>query len=172
MNQVANARKSMERSIKLRPGCSILIIEARFYEDVSDELFEGARKELDFHNVKYTRVAVPGALEIPLVLSAAIAEGMIPRSADHARYCGAVVLGCVIKGETSHYDIVCHNANHWIMEQAIRHSIPLGNGILTVDTKKQAMERAQGGRLGKGAAAVHACLKLIELQREFEEQGA
>jgi 6,7-dimethyl-8-ribityllumazine synthase len=81
-------------------------------------------------------------------------------------------LGCVIRGETSHYDIVCNNANHWLMEVAIRHNVPVGNGILTVDTEAQALARAQGGRDGKGGDAARACLRLLEIARQFQGQGA
>ncbi len=150
----------------------MLIIEARFYENISDELAAGAVAELEAMGASYERVVVPGALEIPQVLAQAAAAGIIPRSAPSSRYCGAVALGCVIRGETSHYDIVCNNANHWMMEVAIRHSIPVGNGILTVDTEEQAMARARGGREGKGGDAVRACLRLIELSRAFQGQGA
>jgi 6,7-dimethyl-8-ribityllumazine synthase len=150
----------------------VLIIEARFYENISDELAAGAVAELEAMGASYERVVVPGALEIPQVLAQAAAAGIIPRSAPSSRYCGAVALGCVIRGETSHYDIVCNNANHWMMEVAIRHSIPVGNGILTVDTEEQAMARARGGREGKGGDAVRACLRLIELSRAFQGQGA
>ena len=118
----------------------------------------------------YDRITVPGALEIPQVLAQAASAGLIPRSAASGRWDGAVALGCVIRGETSHYDIVCNNANHWLMEVAIRHSIPLGNGILTVDTEAQAMARAQGGADGKGGDAVRACLSVIELVHTFERQ--
>lgn len=150
----------------------MLIIEARFYENISDELAAGAVAELEAMGASYERVVVPGALEIPQVLAQAAAAGIIPRSAPSSRYCGAVALGCVIRGETSHYDIVCNNANHWMMEVAIRHSIPVGNGILTVDTEEQAMARARGGREGKGGDAVRACMRLIELSRAFQGQGA
>jgi 6,7-dimethyl-8-ribityllumazine synthase len=150
----------------------VLIIEARFYENISDELAAGAVAELEAMGASYERVVVPGALEIPQVLAQAATAGIIPRSAPSSRYCGAVALGCVIRGETSHYDIVCNNANHWMMEVAIRHSIPVGNGILTVDTEEQAMARAQGGREGKGGDAVRACMRLIELSRAFQGQGA
>jgi 6,7-dimethyl-8-ribityllumazine synthase len=150
----------------------VLIIEARFYENISDELAAGAVAELEAMGASYERVVVPGALEIPQVLAQAAAAGIIPRSAPSSRYCGAIALGCVIRGETSHYDIVCNNANHWMMEVAIRHSIPVGNGILTVDTEEQAMARARGGREGKGGDAVRACLRLIELSRAFQGQGA
>ncbi len=81
------------------------------------------------------------------------------------------MLGCVIRGETSHYDIVVNNANHWLMELAIRNNVPVGNAILTVDTEAQAMARAKGGRKGKGADAVRACLSLVQISRAFEEIG-
>jgi len=83
-----------------------------------------------------------------------------------------VALGCVIRGDTTHYETVCHNANHWLMHLAVAHAIPLGNGILTVETEAQAMERAQGGRKGKGADAVRACLAVIALERVFADEEA
>ena len=149
-------------------GCEVLIIEARFYQDIADELVNGACAELDVHRVKYTRISVPGALEIPQALRAAVLNSGIGQG---QRYSGAVILGCVIRGETSHYDIVCNNANHWVMTQAIENNIPVGNGLLTVDTKQQAVKRAQGGRSGKGGDAARACLRIIELQHDFEGQG-
>ena len=151
---------------------SILIIEARFYQDIADELVGGAVAELDAEGVGYERVVVPGALEIPQVLAAAVAAGVIPRGAPRSRYAGVVALGCVIRGETSHYDIVCNNANHWLMDVAMRAGVPVGNGILTVDNHEQAMARARGGRDGKGADAVRACLRLIDVARQFEGDGA
>ncbi|MBA4173939.1 MAG: 6,7-dimethyl-8-ribityllumazine synthase [Hyphomicrobium sp.] len=150
----------------------VLIIEARYYEKVSDELVAGATAELDACGVTYQRVVVPGALEIPHVLALSTEAGLIPRGAPSALFCGAIALGCVIRGETSHYDVVVDNANHWLMEVAVRHHIPIGNGILTVDTEAQAMARARGGREGKGGDAARACLRLIELQRTFQGQGA
>jgi 6,7-dimethyl-8-ribityllumazine synthase len=83
-----------------------------------------------------------------------------------------VALGCVIRGETSHYETVCANANYWLMDVAVRHAIPLGNAILTVETEAQALERAGGGRRGKGADAVRACLTLIEDARAFAKARA
>ena len=150
----------------------ILIIEGRFYEAISDELANGAIAALKAQGAGYDRISVPGALEIPQALAQAVSAGLVPRGAASGRWDGAVVLGCVIRGGTSHYDIVCNNANHWLMEVAIRHGVPLGNGILTVDTEAQAMERAQGGADGKGGDAVRACLSLIELVRTFEGQSA
>jgi 6,7-dimethyl-8-ribityllumazine synthase len=154
-----------------RPRCRVLIIEARFYEDIADELARGAIEELESQGASWERIAVPGALEIPQVLAQAASSGVIPASAPSARFAGAVALGCVIRGETAHYDIVCNNANHWLMEIAIRNAIPVGNGILTVDNEKQAVERAKGGREGKGGDAVRACLRLVDTQRVLEGHG-
>jgi len=150
----------------------VLIIEARYYERISDELVAGAIAELEASGASYERVAVPGALEIPQVLAHAVSAGLIPDSGSNAKYSGAIALGCVIRGETSHYDVVVNNANHWMMETAISRCVPVGNGILTVDTEEQALARARGGRAGKGGDAARACLRLIELSRSFEEQGA
>jgi 6,7-dimethyl-8-ribityllumazine synthase len=150
----------------------ILLIEARFYEAISDELASGAIAELKAAGASFERVAVPGALELPQVLAQAVDAGLIPANAANARFDGCVVLGCVIRGDTSHYDIVCDNANHWLMEVATRHAVPLGNAILTVETEAQAMERARGGRQGKGADAVRACLALIEHARAFATEPA
>jgi len=147
---------------------SVLIIEARFYEDIADELARGAIDELESHNVAHERLAVPGSLEIALALSLALANGFVGRAGRHR---GCIALGCVIRGETSHYDIVCNNANHWLMQVAVANAVPLGNAILTVDTEAQALERARGGRKGKGADAVRACLALIALERVFADEG-
>ena len=150
----------------------VLIVEGRFYDKISDELVGGAIAALDAQGVAHDRVTVPGALEIPQVLAQAAVTGLIPRRADNGKWDGAIALGCVIRGETSHYDIVCNNANHWLMEVAIKHAVPVGNGILTVDNEEQALARARGGTSGKGGDAARACLRLIELQRAFEGQSA
>ena len=150
-----------------RPMLPVLIIEARYYEQVAEALIDGALAELEAQGVGYERVVVPGALEIPQVLAAAVAAKTMPATASSARYSGAILLGCVIRGETSHYDIVCNNANHWCYELSIRNAIPLGNAILTVDTEAQAMARASGKRAGKGADAARACLRLIEVAAKF-----
>ena len=145
----------------------ILIIEARYYEEISAELLSGATAELAAAGASFERVGVPGALELPLALAQAIKAGRIGSSRAADRFDGCVALGCVIRGETSHYDTVCRNANHWLMRLAVRHAIALGNGILTVENRAQAMERAEGGRRGKGADAVRACLALIGIARAF-----
>ncbi len=150
----------------------LLIIEARYYEKIAEELLRGAREALDAAGVAYDQVAVPGALEIPQALAAAVASGLVPRNAQAARYDGVVALGCVIRGETAHFDVVVNNANHWLMEVAIRHGVPVGNGILTVESEAQALARAKGGASGKGGEAAVACLRLVELQRQFVGQGS
>jgi 6,7-dimethyl-8-ribityllumazine synthase len=149
----------------LARGSSILIIEARFYEHIADALVAGAIAEIEAQGSTYKRIRVPGALEIPQALAAAVDTGQFEPGAE---FDGAVALGCVIRGETSHYDIVCNNANHWLMEVAIGNGIPVGNGILTVDTEAQALARAEGEREGKGGAAARACLDLIAIARAFE----
>lgn len=153
-------------------GARILIIEARYYEAVAEELLAGALAELEAAGVTFERVTVPGALEIPLALAQAVKANLIGSDEANARFDGAVALGCVIRGETSHYDTVCDNANHWLMQLAVRHGIPLGNAVLTVENEQQAMARAKGGRAGKGADAVRACLTLVALERAFAEDEA
>ncbi|MGD9667605.1 MAG: 6,7-dimethyl-8-ribityllumazine synthase [Hyphomicrobiaceae bacterium] len=147
-------------------GCRILVIEARFYESIADELAAGAIAEIEAQGASHDRIVVPGALEIPQVLVAAVAAGRFDEGM--ADYDGVVALGCVIRGETSHYDIVVNNANHWLMEVAIGQAIPVGNAILTVDTEAQALARAQGGRDGKGGDAARACFALIDAARRFQ----
>ena len=152
-------------------GAHILIIEGRFYEDIADEMAAGAIAEIEAAGSTYERIGVPGALEIPQVLAQVTAAGLVPRRDESGKWDGVIALGCVIRGETSHYDIVCNNANHWLMQVAVANGVPVGNGILTVDTEAQALARAQGGIDGKGGAAARACLRLIELQRAFEGQS-
>lgn len=155
----------------LHSGASqrVLIIEAPYYKAVTDALLEGTTAVLDAQGVPYDRVPVPGALEIPQVLAKALDAGLFGDE-DPGRYGGVIALGCVIRGETAHYDIVVNNTNHWLMETAIRYSIPLGNGVLTVDTEAQALARAGGGANGKGGDAARACLRLMQLEREFGER--
>ena len=145
----------------------VLIIEGRFYEDLADEMAAGAIAELEAHGATFERIGVPGALEIPQVLAAAIEAGRFdPEDFDDA-FDGVIAIGCVIRGETYHFEVVCDNANHWLMETAVNYGIPVGNAILTVDTREQALERAKGGRDGKGGDAARACLRLIEIRRAF-----
>jgi 6,7-dimethyl-8-ribityllumazine synthase len=145
---------------------SVLIIEARFYPELSDELAKGAIAALEEVNADFHRIAVPGALEIPQVLALAVRAGLAPFGATRWRYHGAVALGCVIRGETSHYDIVANESARSLLSIATASGVPLGNGILTVENEAQAWERASVSDGNKGADAARACLRLIDVFME------
>ena len=149
-------------------GARLLIIEARFYEAIADSLAAGAVAAIEAAGATCERIAVPGALEIPQALLACCRAGKAGTAARTAgRFDGAIALGCVIRGETSHYDIVCNTANHWLMQVATTHGVPVGNGILTVENDAQAWARAAAGPGNKGADAARACLALIALSRQL-----
>lgn len=153
-------------------GAHVLIITSPYYADVAEELMAGAEAELSARGSTFEVVSVEGALEIPQALGAAADAGLIPRGGNggDGRFDGVIALGCVIRGETSHYDVVVGHANHWLMQIAVDNGIPVGNAILTVDTKEQAMKRASGGRKGKGGDAARACLGLIGLRKGLGAQ--
>jgi len=145
-------------------GARCLIVEARYYDDIADELLKGALRVLKRAGVLSEVMTVPGALEIPaalvIALDAAIARGR--------PYDAAIALGCVIRGETSHYDIVAGESARAIMDIAVARGMPLGNGILTVDTQEQARERAEIARQDKGGAAAKAALAVLSLKQTAE----
>lgn len=150
----------------------ILVIEARYYEAIADELLDGAKTALAAAGATYEIVTVPGALEIPQVLAQAVAAGVIPSDVEGARFDGAVALGCVIRGETTHYETVCNESNRGLMDVAINAAVPVGNAILTVENEAQAHARSRGGIDSKGADAARACLSLIAHGRAFDGDGA
>jgi len=141
-------------------GPHILIVEARFYEDIADELFEGAKAVIEAAGGTVDRVQVPGVFEIPTAVSIAV-EGT-----DEA-FDGYVALGCVIRGETSHYDVVATESARALMDLSVAWQLATGNGILTVDTRKQAEVRAARDGKNKGADAASACLALLNVKRKF-----
>lgn len=143
----------------------ILIVEARFYDDIADQLVAGVAAELEAAGYGYDRVAVPGVFEVP----AAIAT--IMRGKNGAGYAGAIALGCVIRGETDHYDHICRESSRALMDLACRDGVPLGFGILTCENRAQAEERADVARKNKGLDAAHACLRMIELRRAAGSAG-
>ena len=145
----------------------LLVIVAPYYESIAAELLAGAEEEITGRGATFEVVRVTGALEIPQGLLAAVDAAVIPRQASEGRFDGALALGCVIRGETAHYDVVVENSNRALMQIAIDEGIPLGNAILTVDTMPQAEARASGGRAGKGGDAARACLGLIALRRQL-----
>jgi len=147
-------------------GPSVLLIEGRFYQDISDELAKGALVALEAANACVHRIWVPGALEIPQALAFAVRAGLAPFGATRWRYHGAVALGCVIRGDTSHYDIVANESARSLLSIATASGVPLGNGILTVENTSQAWERASVSDGNKGADAARACLRLIDVFME------
>ncbi|MBC2859332.1 6,7-dimethyl-8-ribityllumazine synthase [Stappia sp. 28M-7] len=141
----------------------ILIIDARFYDDIADALVAGAMEVLEGQGADVTRVSVPGVLEIPAALAMALAA----MEAGTADYDGFVLLGCVIRGETSHYDIVANESARAVMELTIDAALPLGNGILTVENGEQAWARADPAKKNKGGAAAQAALDMIAIRDRF-----
>lgn len=144
-------------------GPVILLIEGRFYEDLSDELARGAIEALEEAGASHERIALPGALEIPQAFAYVARAGLAPFGAERWRYHGVIALGCVIRGETSHYDIVANESARSLLGIATRHAIPLGNGILTVENEAQAWERASVSAGNKGRDAARACLRLVDV---------
>ncbi|MBN9669841.1 6,7-dimethyl-8-ribityllumazine synthase [Roseibium aggregatum] len=141
----------------------LLIIEARFYQDLADALAEGAIGALEKAGATYDRIAVPGVLEIPAALSMALTamenEGVL--------YDGFVLLGTVIRGETSHYDTVANESNRVIMDLIVDADLAVGNGILTVENSDQAWARAKVDEKDKGGAAAQAALDMIALRERL-----
>lgn len=137
----------------------LLIIEARFYHDIAEELARGAIGAIEAAGGEFERIAVPGVLETPAALAMAVETG---------RYDGYVMLGCVIRGETGHYDIVAIESARAIMDLAVARRLALGNGILTVENGDQAWARARVGGKNKGGAAAEAALAMIAVRRELE----
>jgi 6,7-dimethyl-8-ribityllumazine synthase len=142
----------------------ILVVEARFYEEIGAMLFEGARRALEAAGASFDVIRVPGALEIPI--AAAIA---LDKAAGRRPYDGLVALGCVIRGETYHFEIVAGESSRALMGLGVTRALPLGNGILTVENEAQALVRADPGQGDKGGDAARAAIALAALKRQ---QGA
>lgn len=141
----------------------LLIVEARFYEDLSDALLNGAKAALDDAGATYEVVTVPGALEIP----ATIAMAMDGADAGGVYYDGYVALGMVIRGETYHFDIVSNESSRALMDLSVSESIAIGNGIMTVENEAQAWARANVSEKDKGGFAARAALTMIALKKKF-----
>src|SRR3954471_16587877 len=160
---MARARRLTQRRLPGVKGARILVVEARFYEDIADMLLRGAKRELKDAGTVFDLVTVPGALEIP----AAIMIAHHGATAREQPYEGVVALGCVIRGETSHYDIVAGESARAIMDISIALDMPMGNGILTIDTDAQARARARPTGEDKGGGAARAALTLVRLKRRL-----
>ena len=140
----------------------LLILEARFYGDLCDELAKGAIAAIERAGASWQRMAVPGALELP---------GAIALAAKTKRYDGFVALGCVLRGETSHYDIVANESARGLMDLTMK-GLAIGNGILTCDTQEQAWARARVDEMDKGGVAAEAALAMILFSRSMKKVGA
>ncbi len=153
-------RKDAPASTKT-PGARVLVVEARYYDGLADDLLAGALGAIAAAEAVATIVTVPGALEIPATVAILVetaAQGGTP-------YDAVVALGCVIRGETGHYDIVAGESARALMDLSVHLRLPLGNGILTVETEAQAHARARVSELNKGGGAAEAALAVLALKR-------
>jgi 6,7-dimethyl-8-ribityllumazine synthase len=137
----------------------VLLVAAPFYEDITEQLVAGAKAHCETAaDAKVTVMEVPGAFELP---------GVIAMAADSGRFDGAVALGCVIRGETTHYDYVCGESARGLMDLIVNRRQAIGYGILTVENEAQALARADRKRGNKGADAANACLSMIKFRKEL-----
>lgn len=153
--------KDVEKSPTIKvPGARLLMVIAPYYRGVAEDMRRGAEAAAVEAEAKTESVTVPGAFEIP---------GAIALAARTGNYDGYVGLGCVVRGETSHYDYVCGESARGLMELSVRKRLAIGYGILTVNTLEQAQVRADPQRGDKGGEAVRAALAMIALKRRFSE---
>jgi 6,7-dimethyl-8-ribityllumazine synthase len=138
-----------------------LLIDARYFEAISDELVSGAAAELESRSATYERISVPGVLELPAALA------FVLDSDRSASFDGFVLLGCVMRGETTHYDIVANESARAIMSMSVDLGLAIGNGILTVENEAQAWARARRNDQNKGASAAAAAFHMVELRRKL-----
>ena len=160
---MAGPRRAANKDEGTLEGARILVVEARYYGGIADALLDGAMRALTAADADYDVVTVPGALEIPQAIVIAL-DAAAKRKAP---YDGVVALGCVIRGETSHYDIVAGESARAIMDIGVQRGVPVGNGILTVDREEQAWARARPEGQDKGASAAEAALALVRLKRSL-----
>jgi 6,7-dimethyl-8-ribityllumazine synthase len=137
----------------------ILVVEAPYYTHIAEHLAQGAVAVLEAAGASFERISVPGAFEIPAAIRFAVEGG--------APYDGYVALGCVIRGETTHYDYVCGESARGLQDLALAHGLAIGYGILTVETEAQALARARVDGRDKGGEAARACLAMITLKQRF-----
>lgn len=143
-------------------GPHIMIVEARFYEDIADALFQGVLGALEDAGATHERFEVPGAFELPAAIAFA-------HKADPGRFDGYVALGCVIRGETTHYDYVCAESARGLQDLAVREKLAIGYGVLTVENHGQAWARASVEHKNKGRDVANACLHMISLRDRLKQ---
>lgn len=143
----------------------VMIVEARFYDDIADELARGAIQVLEEAGATFERIAVPGVFELAAAIQMAVRS--LDFSTLRRRFDGYVALGCVIRGETNHYDLVCNESARALQDVVRQHTLALGFGVVTVDNKEQAWVRAAVDQRNKGGMAARACLSMIEVKRQL-----
>ena len=143
----------------------VLIVEARFYNDIADLQLQGVKSVLERANAGHEIITVPGALEISAAI--AYATKSMDVDASRRRYDGFIALGCVIKGGTMHDEIVANESARELQQIATLHALAIGNGILTCNDREQALERADPARMDRAGEAAEACLRMIELKQYF-----
>lgn len=158
---MAKKRRVAPKKAKKQDRLRVLVVEARYYEHIAEQLLAGAMAALEAENAEVDRVTVPGALEITPAIAIAVEAAALRRQP----YDGVVALGCVIQGETFHFDIVATQSARALMDFAVAQRLPAGNGILTVDNEAQALRRAALSEGNKGGEAAKAALALIGLKR-------
>lgn len=162
---MAKPRQNASEATPL-PGARVLVVEARFYDDIADELLSGALAAIEAAQASAEVLTVPGALEVPattaIALDAAEAAGR--------PYDAAVALGCVIRGDTFHFEIVAVESARALMDLSVARRIPLGNGIITADTEAQAWARARVGEMDKGGGAAQAALAVLRVKRRLAQE--
>tara|TARA_R110000764_G_scaffold2555_6_gene11121 strand:+ start:53787 stop:54203 length:417 start_codon:yes stop_codon:yes gene_type:complete len=136
-------------------------VEAPYYAAISEELGLGAIAELEAQGATYDRVTVFGVFELPAAIAMA-------HSGQPGRYDGYLALGCVIRGETTHYDYVCNESARGLMDLSVQHHLAIGYGVVTVENEAQAWARASRDKKNKGKDAAAACLRMIALRRNFD----
>jgi 6,7-dimethyl-8-ribityllumazine synthase len=158
---MARARPGKTKHEAPLKGARVVVVEARFYDDIADALLDGAKRVLQESGVDFDVITVPGSLEIAPAIAIAVDGAKRARKS----YDGAVALGCVIRGETLHYEIVSNESARAIMDLSIALRLPIGNGILTVENDAQAWARARPSEEDKGGGAARAALALIRIKR-------
>ena len=160
---MADARRAPLKDQTDISGARALIVEARFYDDLQDALLDGAVTELKAAGLSHDLITVPGALEIP----AAVAIAVDAAAANGKPYDAVIALGCVIRGDTIHFEIVSQESSRALMDLSVSRKLPLGNGILTVNNEDQAWARARASELNKGGDAARAALAMLRIKRRL-----
>ena len=149
----------------MTPSAHVLIVEARYYAHISDELAKGAIAALEEAGATYERLEVPGAFEIPAAIRFAIKSMHLV--GGRRRYDAYVALGCVIRGETTHYDYVCGETARGLMDLSLEFAVAVGFGVLTCENERQALARARASEKNKGGEAARAALAMVGIKKRF-----